>query len=62
MALTPSRTERTRTTGHVSHDAQVRIDKRVERILARREPARPAAQKAAVLPKEPDDRGTRRRP
>jgi hypothetical protein len=35
MALTPRRITHARATGHVSHDAQVRIDKRVARILAR---------------------------
>jgi hypothetical protein len=59
MALRSSRVEHARTAGHVSHDAQVRIDKRVERILARRETARRAAHTAAARAKEPDDRGTR---
>jgi hypothetical protein len=35
MALRPRRTTPARATGHVSHDAQVRIDQRVARILAR---------------------------
>ena len=36
MALKEVRTEHTRTVGHVSHEAQVRVDKRVGQILARR--------------------------
>ena len=43
MALKQVRTERPRTVGHVSHDAQVRVDRRVSQIVARREVAlRPA--------------------
>jgi hypothetical protein len=36
MALKP---RRTRTVGHLPHDALVRVDKRVKEILARREAA-----------------------
>jgi hypothetical protein len=35
MALTQRRPKPAHATGHVSHDAQVRIDERVARILAR---------------------------
>jgi 3-phenylpropionate/cinnamic acid dioxygenase small subunit len=43
MALRQRRTKPSRATGHVSHDAQVRIDERVAQILARRASDRPAA-------------------
>jgi hypothetical protein len=39
MALKPGRTQHARTVGHVSHDAQARIDKRVAKILAARDAA-----------------------
>jgi hypothetical protein len=48
MALKPRLTEDARTAGHFSHDAQVRVDKRVEKILARREHARRAARAATT--------------
>jgi hypothetical protein len=53
MALKQRRTNPAHATGHVSHDAQVRIDERVARILARREPDRPAAGTASRRPTEP---------
>jgi len=55
MALTPKFTEPARSAGHISHEAQVRVDKRVERILARREHARPATPTAAARPQHGDD-------
>jgi hypothetical protein len=60
MALTPSPTEPGRILGHVSHAAQVRIDKRIERILARHGRAPRAAQTTVARPKEPDEARTRR--
>jgi hypothetical protein len=39
MALKRGRTQDARTVGHVSHDAQARVDKRVARILAARDAA-----------------------
>jgi hypothetical protein len=50
MALKPVRTEQAETVGHVSHDAQVRVDKRVTEILARREAARAATSSAPQAP------------
>jgi hypothetical protein len=47
MALKPSRTQRARTVGHISHDARVRVDERVKQILARRETAVERARRAA---------------
>jgi hypothetical protein len=47
MALKPVRTERPRTVGHVSHNAQVRVDRRVTQIVARREAALRQARRAA---------------
>jgi hypothetical protein len=47
MALKSVRTERARTVGHVSHDALLRVDKRVKQILARREAALQQARRAA---------------
>ena len=35
MILKPGPTERARTVGHVSHASQVRVDRRVQDILAR---------------------------
>jgi hypothetical protein len=55
MALTPRNTEHAQTAGHISHDAQVRVDKRVERILARREDARPTTPTAATRAQHGDD-------
>jgi hypothetical protein len=54
MALKPRLTEHARTAGHVSHDAQVRIDKRVQQILARHERARLATRTAATRAKDGD--------
>jgi hypothetical protein len=48
MALKPRLTEDARPAGHVSHDAQVRVDKRVQKILARREHARLATRTSAT--------------
>lgn len=36
MTLKPTPPERTRTVGHISHPAQMRVDQRVKEILARR--------------------------
>ncbi len=55
MALTVKVTEQAPTGGHVSHDAQVRVDKRVERILARFEHARLRAPTAATRSHRGDD-------
>lgn len=47
MTLKPELTERTRKVGHISHAAQLRVDQRVQKILARRvalDRARRAAQ------------------
>jgi hypothetical protein len=60
MALTQRRITRTQATGHVSYDAQVRVDKRVARILARGEAARHGRAAAAPRPRDPADRPTRR--
>ena len=46
MALKPFPTKRVRTVGHISHDAQLRVDRRVKEILDRREA--PVAREAAV--------------
>lgn len=50
MALKPVRTEQAPTVGHVSHDAQARVDKRVREILARRDAARAATGPAPQAP------------
>ena len=55
MALTPKFTEHARTAAHISHDAQVRVDKRVESILARREHARDTTRTAATRPQHGDN-------
>jgi hypothetical protein len=47
MALETKRTESARMAGHVSHDAQGRVDERVKEILARREAAVRQARHAA---------------
>lgn len=47
MALKPAHTERVRRVGQVSHDAQVRVDRRVTLILERREAALRQARRAA---------------
>jgi hypothetical protein len=47
MTLKPEFTERARKVGHISHAAQLRLDQRVQKILARRvalDRARRAAQ------------------
>jgi hypothetical protein len=36
MTPRPERTERPRTIGHTSHEAQVRVDQRVREVVARR--------------------------
>ena len=46
MALKSFSTKRERTVGHISHDAQLRVDRRVKEILDRRES--PVAREAAV--------------
>jgi hypothetical protein len=55
MALKPRLTERARTAGHVSHGAQQRVDKRVEKILARRTQERPTTPTAATRPLKRED-------
>jgi hypothetical protein len=62
MALSHRRTKAARATGHVSHDAQLRIDARVARILARRGSDRPAVRTAAGRPTEAGNVGPRREP
>jgi hypothetical protein len=47
MALKAAPTKRARTVGHISHDAQMRIDRRVKKILNRREGALEKARRAA---------------
>ena len=47
MALKPGLTQRAQTAGHVSHDAQARVDKRVAAILAARDAAVQLARGAA---------------
>jgi len=44
---------RTKTVGHLPHDAVVRVDKRVKEILARREAALQHARRAAERLKRP---------
>jgi hypothetical protein len=53
MALKEVRTEHTPTVGHVSHEAQVRVDARVGQILARRAAALRQARLAARRLKRP---------
>ena len=53
MALRQRRTKPARATGHVSHDAQVRVDVRVARILAGRESDGPAARTDSLRPTAP---------
>ena len=53
MALKEVATERARTVGHVSHEAQVRVDERVGKILARRAAALRQARLAARRLKRP---------
>jgi len=55
MALKPRLTEHTRTAGHVSHGAQQRVDKRVEKILARRAQERLTTPTATTRPPKRDD-------
>ena len=55
MALKPRLTEHARTAGHVSHGAQQRVDKRVEKILARRAQQRLTTPTAATRPLKRDD-------
>jgi hypothetical protein len=47
MALEPVTTRRARAVGHTPHDAQVRVDERVKRILDRRKTAVERARHAA---------------
>jgi hypothetical protein len=47
MALEPVTTRRTRAAGLTPHDAQVRVDRRVKRILDRRKTAVERARRAA---------------
>jgi hypothetical protein len=52
MTLKPGPTERARTVGRVSHATQVRVDRRVQDILARRvalDRARRAAQRVNTV-------------
>jgi hypothetical protein len=60
MALRQRRSNPARATGHVSHEAQVRIDERVARILGRRGSGRPAARTAAPRSTASDNAETRR--
>jgi hypothetical protein len=60
MAQSQRRITRAQATGHVSHDAQVRVDKRVGRILAGAEAGRPGRAVAAPRPRDPADRPTHR--
>ena len=53
MALKDVRTWHARTVGHVSREAQVRVDKRVARILTRRATALREARLAARRLKRP---------
>jgi hypothetical protein len=53
MALKEVGTEHARTVGHVSHEAQVRVDGRVGQILARRAAALRQARLAARRLKRP---------
>jgi hypothetical protein len=55
MALKPRITEHARTAGHVSHGAQQRVDKRVEKILARRAQERLTTPTAGTRPVKRDD-------
>ncbi len=55
MALKPRSTEHARTAGHVSHGAQQRVDKRVEKILARRAQERLTTPTAGTRPVKRDD-------
>ena len=60
MAPRQRRSNPARATGHVSHEAQVRIDERVARILARRGFGRAAARTASPRPTAPGHAETRR--
>ena len=55
MALKPRLTEHARTAAHVSHGAQQRVDKRVEKILSRRARERLTTPTAATRPLKRDD-------
>jgi hypothetical protein len=46
-ALRPGPAKRARTVGHISHEAQLRIDRRVKEILGRRDDALERARLAA---------------
>ena len=54
MALKPRITDHARTAGHVSHGAQVRVDTRVEEILARSAHARLTTPTPATRPQNGD--------
>jgi len=47
MSLKTAPKKRTRTLGHIPHDAQMRIDRRVKRIFDRREGELERARRAA---------------
>jgi hypothetical protein len=53
MALRQRDRKPARATGHIAHDAQVRIDERVAKILARRASDRRAARTAALRRTQP---------
>ena len=59
MALKPELTEHARTAGHVSHETQVRVDKRVQKILARRDRPDDLAAHEAYFAARRDGAGTR---
>jgi hypothetical protein len=50
VALEPVGTEQALTVGHVSHDAQARVNRRVTEVLARREATRTATGRAPEAP------------
>ena len=50
MVLAPRHAEPARTVGHVPHDAQVRLDKRATKILARQQAAMRQGRRAAHRP------------
>jgi len=60
MAPRQRRRKPARATGHVSHEAQVRVDERVARILAARDSGRPAAPTASPRPTAPGNAEIRR--
>jgi hypothetical protein len=68
MVLAPRHAEPARTVGHVPHDAQVRLDKRVTKILARQQaamrqgPPRRASPPGSLTSSETPGATTRRPP